>query len=131
MKLLVKIMVIFATLYAVAAMMRRVCLQWPFAFLATALLGLLGTAGDRIFMPKMNRITAALLDALMIAGTLFGTNALGDLIAPRRRSKDRTRLSLPYVGVVSGLLGGFESLYHEWVHHREPYQKAAEGGNLL
>lgn len=123
MKLLIKIMVIFSTLYAVAALVRSTRIQWPFAFASTGLISLLGTIGDRLFLPKMGRVTAALLDTLLIALSLFGTGKFNN---DNRRER---KISLPYIGIVSGLLGGFESLFHEWLYDRERYEEP-KGGTL-
>jgi len=122
-KLLVKMMVVFTTLYAVAALMRQGRISWPFAFIGTALTTLLGSAGDRILMPKMKRTTAVLTDIPLIAGSL----ATARLLAGNKREG----VDLPYLGVVSGVLGGFEALYHEWVHDRGRYHRLEEleGGN--
>ena len=121
MRLLVKMMVVFATLYAVAGVMRSGRVQWPFAFLGTALVSLLGTVGDRILMPKMSRGMAVFTDMLLIALSLCGarkfTRAEGDL-----------RSWWPYIGIVSAVLGGFEGVYHEWVFNREAYEEEAERG---
>lgn len=123
MKLLIKMMVVFSTLYAVAGLMRSGRVQWPFAFLGTALVSFLGTAGDRILMPKMSRGMSVVTDMLLIAMSLCGarkiTRAEGDL-----------RSWWPYIGVVSAVLGGFECLYHEWVFDRDDYQELAEGSAL-
>ncbi|PWK05108.1 DUF2512 family protein [Tumebacillus permanentifrigoris] len=116
MKLLVKMLVVFSTLYAVGALMRRNRVGWPFAFVGTAVVSLLGTAGDRMLMPKMTRLTAVLTDLLLIAGSLFSARKM----VPGDRS---TAISLPYIGIVTAVLGAFESLYHEWVFPRKKYQE--------
>jgi hypothetical protein len=120
-KQLIKIMVVFATIYAIAGMMRNVRLQPAFTFLATALISLLSIAFDRIFMPKLSRIKAVLLDALLFALTLFGADKAG----PGKEN----RISWPYIGLVASVLGGFEGLFHEWVYKREAYEEP-KGGNV-
>jgi hypothetical protein len=117
-KLLVKMMVVFATLYAVASLLRRGRIGWPFAFFGTALITVLGTFGDRILMPKMSRLNAVLTDIPLIGLCLVAAQKLtGD---------DKGRIDWPYVGIVSSVLGGFEGLYHEWVHDRGDSRALAE-----
>jgi len=122
MKLLVKLMVIFSTLYAVGALLRNGRISWPFAFVGTAVTGLLGIAGDRILMPKMKRWTAVWTDVLLIMGSLF---------AAKWMVREGQGVDLPYIGTAAAVLGGFESVFHEWVYNREAYQELAdsEGGH--
>lgn len=116
-KLLIKLLAVFSVVYAVSALMSRARVKPPFAFLSTALISLLGTVGDRVLMPKMNRTTAAATDSLLIAASLLGANKL---------SGGGSRVPWPYIGAVSTILGGFEALYHEWIYNRGRYQDAAK-----
>ncbi|ARU63562.1 hypothetical protein CBW65_23030 [Tumebacillus avium] len=119
MKLLVKLMVVFATIYAVAGMMRSVRVNPAFTFLSAAAIGLLGYAGDRMLLPKMGRATAILTDALLYGLTLFG--------ASKAVAGQNSSVTLPYIGLVSAALGGFEGLFHEWVYDREAHEEPKGG----
>ncbi|TCP54554.1 uncharacterized protein DUF2512 [Tumebacillus sp. BK434] len=119
MKLLVKLMVIFATIYALAGIMKSVRVNPAFTFLATALIGLFGIAGDRLLLPKMGRATAIIGDALLCGLMLFG--------ASQAVSGRDSRVTLPYIGLVSAALGGFEGLFHEWIYDRDAHEEPRGG----
>jgi len=131
MKLLIKMMSVFIAIYAVGAMFRSVRISWPFAFISTAIISLLGVTADRIVMPKLSRPTAAITDALFMGLTLFGVDRLSR--GGRRNGKPKPQennVSLPYLGTVSAVLGGVESLYHEWLYKRDRYESHEEGGYI-
>jgi hypothetical protein len=126
MKLLIKMMAVFVTIYAVGSMFRSVRIAWPFAFISTALISLLGGAADRIVLPKLSRTTAVITDILFMALTLFGA---GRLMGGRGgKTNTDQQMTLPYISTVSAVLGGIESIYHEWLYKRDRYEHP-EGGS--
>lgn len=118
MRLLIKLLFLFASIYAVASLMRGVRIRPSFSFLALALIGLMGTIGDRILLPRFSRAGAAVGDALFAALGLFG--------AAKWNRDSENRVTWPYIGVLSALLGGFEYLYHGWIYNREAYKPESE-----
>jgi hypothetical protein len=109
---LVKLLVIAGILGSLTVL-PGVRAPWVYVVLGTLVLAFLGYLQDRILMPHMNRVAAALLDAAIAFVLLYALL----WVVPG------TRVTYMYLGTAVAAFAVFEFFFHEWVFDRKRYQK--------